>query len=260
MRVAFACLLLVGCDKLFDLDEIAQAPREAGSVGDVGIPPDVPPSCVGHDEDGDKIPDACDTCPIDPNVGDGDNDGDMIGDVCDPHPTMPGDTVVFFTPFTDTTGWSVVINAAGLGDSVVLQNGSLSRSFSSFERISVPLQLAAGATTNDSFFIYLEGAGSDFTCRILAGACPSLNVGINCLVAQSSIWTEVEFPVVVSLAEISRLEVARDPNGTDLDCRAHTSAGIVGASQTVMIDAGTLSLQANNVMRATLSAAILYGQ
>jgi hypothetical protein len=61
---------------------------------------DVPPSCVGPDEDGDGWPDACDNCPTDPNadqrdVGESDagQDADGVGDACDPRPTQAGDFV-----------------------------------------------------------------------------------------------------------------------------------------------------------------------
>jgi hypothetical protein len=42
---------------------------------------------VGHDEDGDGIDDACDTCPTVPDPGQLDTDGDGLGDACE----APGD-------------------------------------------------------------------------------------------------------------------------------------------------------------------------
>ena len=76
-----ACLLLVGCDKLADLDELDPPPRRpAPAATSSRARTATTPSCVGHDEDGDGT-DACDTCPIDNAIGDGDGDTDGIGDV-----------------------------------------------------------------------------------------------------------------------------------------------------------------------------------
>ena len=107
MRFGLACLLLVGCDKLADLDELDPPPREAGAGSDVITSEDGDDAitCVGHDEDGDGTPDACDTCPIDNAIGDGDGDTDGIGDTCDPHPATGIDSVVFFTPFLNLDNW-----------------------------------------------------------------------------------------------------------------------------------------------------------
>lgn len=56
----------------------------------------------GHDEDGDAVDDAVDSCPHlpDPQQLDGDRDG--VGDACDPHPTQAIDRIAFFDPFVAT--------------------------------------------------------------------------------------------------------------------------------------------------------------
>jgi hypothetical protein len=49
------------------------------------LPP--PPSCeqlTSHDEDGDRVPDACDDCPGIADPMQTDSDGDGVGDACDP--------------------------------------------------------------------------------------------------------------------------------------------------------------------------------
>jgi len=86
LGVAFAC----GCG---DNLEVGIDGREAD-----GPALDVPPSCVGPDEDGDAWPDACDNCPTEPNADqrdgrelDAGQDADGVGDACDPRPTQTGD-------------------------------------------------------------------------------------------------------------------------------------------------------------------------
>jgi len=56
-------------------------------------------SCLGHDEDGDGVADACDVCP---HLADdqADRDGDGVGDACDPHPDDAIDHLAYFDPFT----------------------------------------------------------------------------------------------------------------------------------------------------------------
>jgi hypothetical protein len=51
---------------------------------------------VGHDEDGDGIPDIIDVCPHIPDPDQLDSDGDGIGDACDPEPTNPRQHLVVF--------------------------------------------------------------------------------------------------------------------------------------------------------------------
>lgn len=50
---------------------------------------------VGHDEDGDGVPDSADSCPhlLGPQL---DSDGDGVGDACDPNPTVARDTIALF--------------------------------------------------------------------------------------------------------------------------------------------------------------------
>ncbi|MFT3695879.1 MAG: thrombospondin type 3 repeat-containing protein [Kofleriaceae bacterium] len=60
---------------------------------------DIVDAAVGHDEDGDGIPDAVDPCPF--IAGDrADRDGDGVGDACDPNPDTNTEQLVLFTPFT----------------------------------------------------------------------------------------------------------------------------------------------------------------
>lgn len=71
---------------------------------DFGVAPtasDAAKSCMGHDEDGDGVPDACDVCPTDPDPDQADRDGDGVGDACDVHPDTPGDMLAVFEPHVD---------------------------------------------------------------------------------------------------------------------------------------------------------------
>jgi hypothetical protein len=70
------------------------------------------PESIGHDEDGDGIPDTSDPCPHVP--GDAtDTDGDGVGDACDVHPNQATEHwLAFYTmqpgdqPFQDITGYT----------------------------------------------------------------------------------------------------------------------------------------------------------
>jgi len=65
-------------------------------------PVDAPPMCppgIGHDEDGDCIPDTTDKCPGIPDETQPDGDGDRIGDDCDPDPAVPGNMNTLFVTF-----------------------------------------------------------------------------------------------------------------------------------------------------------------
>jgi hypothetical protein len=68
-----------------------------------------PDMVVGHDEDGDGVPDAIDVCPCVPDPLQLDGDGDGVGDECDPQPMVPGQHLILFAtmqpgdnPFTLT--------------------------------------------------------------------------------------------------------------------------------------------------------------
>ena len=56
---------------------------------------------LGHDEDGDLVPDAIDVCPHVPDADQLDTDGDGVGDACDPRPDVPGEQLVLFATFED---------------------------------------------------------------------------------------------------------------------------------------------------------------
>lgn len=51
------------------------------------------------DEDGDKIGDECDACPISPPPAVSDPDGDAVDAPCDPDPRTPGDKIVLWNGF-----------------------------------------------------------------------------------------------------------------------------------------------------------------
>jgi hypothetical protein len=80
---------------------------------------------IGHDEDGDGIDDACDTCPQRAGAQ-LDSDGDTIGDICDLSPAQESRTL--FDPFTGPRSeWMYngaetiandVMHVPGLGDSI----------------------------------------------------------------------------------------------------------------------------------------------
>lgn len=56
---------------------------------------------VGHDEDGDGVPDAIDVCPHIPD-DQRDRDGDGVGDACDPEPDIPRQRIARFATMQPT--------------------------------------------------------------------------------------------------------------------------------------------------------------
>jgi hypothetical protein len=83
-------IALAGCGR-FAFDDRPDGAGDAMLPGDVLV--DVVP--LGHDEDGDGVPDTTDTCPHLAAPQD-DADGDGVGDACDPNPTVAGDRIVLF--------------------------------------------------------------------------------------------------------------------------------------------------------------------
>lgn len=79
------------------------------------------------DEDGDRLGDHCDNCPLQENTRQADQDGDGIGDLCDPHPVTRGDCLVVFDSFADPAGfaerWEVL--ATGGSPTVTPNEGSV---------------------------------------------------------------------------------------------------------------------------------------
>ncbi len=122
---AIAMLLLAGCHRVFDLEEVAPVPpppdapvtpmycypfavdAAVGSDPDLDFVPSQDDNCPEGtnkdqaDEDGDCRGDVCDRCPwidsVDPDMGDA--DGDTIGDSCDPAPFVVNQ--FFFDGFND---------------------------------------------------------------------------------------------------------------------------------------------------------------
>jgi hypothetical protein len=80
-----ACSVLVACGRI---DFEPATATDANLDDDAAI-------AVGHDEDGDSLPDTVDPCPHDP-APTGDGDGDGVGDACDPNPGQPTERWVIF--------------------------------------------------------------------------------------------------------------------------------------------------------------------
>jgi hypothetical protein len=112
-------IALAGCGRI-GFEAVLGAGDDDGGAGD-GRPADMAGDVVplGHDEDGDGIPDNTDPCPhLSGTAADGDGDGDGVGDACDPNLGTGGDAIAaFYTmvpgdqPFT-----------TGLDDAVWIQN------------------------------------------------------------------------------------------------------------------------------------------
>ena len=102
MRLASGLLVLAACGRVHFAARGIDAAPVADAMHDV---------VLGHDEDGDGIPDSEDPCPHIP--GDrADRDGDGVGDACDPNPDTPTEHWLLFatmqpgdTAFDDLSGW-----------------------------------------------------------------------------------------------------------------------------------------------------------
>lgn len=89
-------VLASGCGRVaFDASPDAPPGTRDGSGGDGQL--------LGHDEDGDGIPDPTDLCPHIADVTNADSDGDLVGDVCDPQPQSATQQWLFFTPMMGAT-------------------------------------------------------------------------------------------------------------------------------------------------------------
>jgi hypothetical protein len=111
LRVVALTCLLGSCDWLVGLHHLPARPIDGAPPSDAvdAVSIDAP---LGHDEDGDGVPDTADVCPniFDPSQTD--TDGDGVGDACDPHMNLPIDQIVYFEPFANIDRWMTVGDGA----------------------------------------------------------------------------------------------------------------------------------------------------
>lgn len=128
-------------------------------------------TCVGHDEDGDGIADACDVCPHVPDPGQLDSDGDGVGDACDPEPLVPRQRLELFAtlqgsdqPLAVTGTWTQAADSihfdgsAKLRYDIELQNAVVAFGFDIQEMIgtNVQHQIAVYARSTDVAYDLVE--------------------------------------------------------------------------------------------------------
>ena len=162
VKLALVVALLGGCDLVFGLTQIPDAPP---------MPVDVSGPCpaisAGPDEDGDGCADLLDNCPGTPNPDQLDSDLDGVGDACDPHPQAMGDTIAsaaFFDQDVDG-GWTLddqanwTVSGGQLTNLVGLASAQLSR----------PIN-ATGFPTLEIGYTILQFTNMVSTLRVQLGA------------------------------------------------------------------------------------------
>jgi Thrombospondin type 3 repeat len=87
-RFTVAVVVVAGCGRFGFDPPIALGTSPDASVDAL--------AAIGHDEDGDGIPDAIDVCPYVADPQQLDSDGDGVGDACDPEPNNPRQHVALF--------------------------------------------------------------------------------------------------------------------------------------------------------------------
>lgn len=210
-----ACV--VGCGRL-----------NFGAVSDSGVSDGAVDTVqpVGHDEDGDGIDDALDTCP---HIGgpDTDSDDDGVGDLCDPHPGTPGDHIGVFSslesgtsPFDDITGFTE--DPDGLhhvGDTSVF----LTRPFGT-ARVEIGFDILAIIGTNQ----HQIGVGIARTSDPYYFAELNDNTGATVRDVAILSYDAVNGYVALDSVTIPPLHTGRGIVRIDADATAHTYAAVAG--------------------------------
>jgi hypothetical protein len=131
-----------------------------------------------YDEDGDKVGDVCDPCPVSSNNTDGDGDG--VGDDCDPNAAVSGDKIVLFdglnqglpVGWTSTGSWTAVQG----GLSVTVNAGVDATITSPFTVDSTSMVAAAFVPDNNvpdsnaGFGVAYVSSGEGVMCSLVSNA------------------------------------------------------------------------------------------
>lgn len=172
MQRVVTIALLIGCGRLqFDQRD---ATGDGGTILADARPDAVACTPVGHDEDGDGVDDACDSCPQH-SADQEDADRDGVGDACDLHPDT-AETLVFFDTFESMGPTWTFYTATQQVDALVFNtpNGAAGADLvgtpqqESVELVGVVTGLGGQATHQISIGISDGGTGS-YYCELYDG-------------------------------------------------------------------------------------------
>lgn len=261
--MAYALLLLAGCDRVFALTHVNASPDAQSDVAVVVDSPMQMPCAptTTHDEDGDGIVDNCDACPtvISTSV---DTDGDGLTDACDPNisTSVDGDKILLASVFASTSELSAdytqggATNATVSADVLTLPGGANATTVMTMTPTKIVATVAqftpitGGGGFVDTFSIGANGV----QCAISPTGCNN-EAGMICI----SLGPPETKAVSASL--ISRVSLWQDTTGTHCQVDTRTPASVASSSTGMFTSSKGFAKTTIN-MRVVLDSLVFYGE